>query len=200
MNIHQLSVSYVQEQDRLLLRVNSHAGDELRLWLTRRLMLGLMPALRRAAADTAGRVDSAPAGATPSAQVVLPDEHARQLMAEFERANVLKKADFQTPYQVDVRSRPLGQEPLLVTEVSLTVPHKGQVHIGFKELLPESGGPQQPTPRTLGINLEPQLLHALVHLLEQGIGTAQWLDNTTATPKAPAPNESAVALKPRYLN
>ena len=35
MQIHQLSVSYQAEQDRLLLRVSSTDGQEMRLWLTR---------------------------------------------------------------------------------------------------------------------------------------------------------------------
>ena len=43
MQIHQLSVSYQAEQDRLLLRVSSTGGEEMRLWLTRRLMLGFWP-------------------------------------------------------------------------------------------------------------------------------------------------------------
>ena len=36
MNIHQLSVTYLPEQDRILARVNTTAGEEMRLWLTRR--------------------------------------------------------------------------------------------------------------------------------------------------------------------
>ena len=51
MNIHQISVTYVQAQDRCLVRINSHAGDELRLWFTRRLTLGLMPRLKHAAGE-----------------------------------------------------------------------------------------------------------------------------------------------------
>ena len=41
MQIHQMSASYVAEQDRVLLRINTVEGEEMRLWLTRRLMAGL---------------------------------------------------------------------------------------------------------------------------------------------------------------
>ena len=51
MNIHQLSVNYLQEQDRILLRINTSAGEELRLWLTRRLTLNLWPMLTKIVAD-----------------------------------------------------------------------------------------------------------------------------------------------------
>ena len=47
MNIHQLSVTYLPEEDRILARINTTAGEEMRLWLTRRLMLGLWPLLSK---------------------------------------------------------------------------------------------------------------------------------------------------------
>jgi hypothetical protein len=45
MNIHQVNVSYVGEQDRVLLRINSVGGEEFRIWLTRRMCLQLLPVL-----------------------------------------------------------------------------------------------------------------------------------------------------------
>ena len=51
MNIHQLSVTFVNEQDRLLVRVNSTDGEELRVWFTRRLMRDLLPLLTRIAGE-----------------------------------------------------------------------------------------------------------------------------------------------------
>ena len=51
MQVHQFSVSYVQEQDRILVRINTTAGEELRVWFTRRLMLPLWPNLNKAVAD-----------------------------------------------------------------------------------------------------------------------------------------------------
>ena len=111
MNIHQLSVNYVQEQDRLLLRVNSAAAEELRLWLTRRLVLGLLPVLKKSVADVVARAES------ERAAVVLPNEQARHMLAEFKREEALKTSDFGTPYKAQAAKLPLGSEPLLVTEV-----------------------------------------------------------------------------------
>ena len=47
MKLHQLSVVYLAEQDRILVRANTSEAAEMRLWLTRRLMLGLWPLLTR---------------------------------------------------------------------------------------------------------------------------------------------------------
>ena len=34
MKVHQLSVTYLHEQDHLLVRINTSDGEELRLWFT----------------------------------------------------------------------------------------------------------------------------------------------------------------------
>jgi hypothetical protein len=47
MNIHQLSVSYDERQDRLLLRLNTQDRQEFRFWLTRRMALRLFPAIEQ---------------------------------------------------------------------------------------------------------------------------------------------------------
>ena len=45
MHIHQLNVSHVERQDRLLLRLNTQTAEEFRFWLTRRMTLRLTQAL-----------------------------------------------------------------------------------------------------------------------------------------------------------
>ena len=99
MNVHQMSVTYVVEQDRILLRINTTAGEEMRLWLTRRLMLGLWPALQNAIAGTAGQ---------PRANTPVNDPAARQMLAEFQRQALLQKSDFSTPYSQQEAALPLG--------------------------------------------------------------------------------------------
>ena len=68
MNIHQVSVSYVQEQDRLLIRINGKEGGELRAWLTRRLTLALLPVLSQTSTEQISKVAAAAvAAALPAA-------------------------------------------------------------------------------------------------------------------------------------
>ncbi len=42
MQIHQLQASYQADQDRILLRLNTHSGEEMRVWLTRRMLKGML--------------------------------------------------------------------------------------------------------------------------------------------------------------
>jgi hypothetical protein len=41
MRLHQIRIDYHQEQDRLLLRISTNEGSELRFWLTRRFVKGM---------------------------------------------------------------------------------------------------------------------------------------------------------------
>ena len=47
MNIHQLSVTYDPLEDRVLLRVNTTTQEEVRVWLTRRMLTQMLPHLPR---------------------------------------------------------------------------------------------------------------------------------------------------------
>jgi hypothetical protein len=189
MDIHQLSVNYVQEQDRLLLRVNSAAAEELRLWLTRRLVLGLLPVLRKSVADMVARSEAA------KASVYLPNEQARRLMADFKREEAIKTADFGTPYKEQAASLPLGAEPLLVTEVSVTVSSTGPLQLAFSEKLPSL-----PQPRAFQMALEPPLMHGVVHLLDKALAASGWLEAAATRFEALPAAEAEPAQRPKYLN
>ena len=88
MGIHQLSVVYDEVQDRLLWRINTHEAQEYRFWMTRRLMLRLMPHLKnhwvQAESRQAGLSTQPPA--------------TQHLMADFQRQAFLEKADFKQPF------------------------------------------------------------------------------------------------------
>jgi len=158
MNIHQLNVSHVDRQDRLLLRVNTQTAEEFRFWLTRRLTLRLLPALQQAI----GRMESNPA------QMQAPDPASQQILAEFQRDAFMQQADFQTPYAEQAQQLPLGAEPMLVTDVQLHFqPSKVQV------TLQDKGVPDGLT-QTCQLKLQPALVHGLIHLIGQAMEKAAW--------------------------
>ncbi len=206
MNIHQVSVSYVLEQDRLLIRISGKEGDELRAWLTRRLALGLLPVLNQTAGEQMAKV----AGAAPSAASL--EDKRQHMVAAFEKEASLRKGDFETPYQaqphapVDV---PVGSEPLLLTEVKITLMGNGQLRLQMFEKFPG-----QDNSRNFQIMMDAALSNGLLQLLHQGLQQSRWLEAppapVAATGLAPAglsdaPDTEAAELsadnaKPRYLN
>ena len=193
MNIHQVSATYVQEQDRILVRINTPQGDEMRLWFTRRLCLSLWPTLERAVLATselATRQDSS----TPQPQAPM----TQRLVGSFKRAAALQNADFTTPYESNAAARlPLGTEPLLVSEIRLTPQTDGALRIEFQENLAGMAAP-----RGFQVELVGTLMHGFVHLLERAIEQSQWWQRpdfitSAAAAQTERPSE---AEPPRYLN
>lgn len=190
MQIHQLSVTYQPEQDRILLRIGSTDGQEMRLWFTRRLVLGLWPLLERLLAEQLLKCEPGAAQAQ--------DQQARQMLANFRKEELLRQADFKTPYR-PAQALPLGESPLLVTDVELGALEGGRLRLGFVERPPEG----TPTPRSFQLEVEAALAQGLMHLLEQAVAQAQWREasvTTAAAEDAAAAEDDPSPQRPRYLN
>jgi hypothetical protein len=192
MQIHQLSVTYLAEQDRILVRIKSPSADEVRIWLTRRLMLGLWPLLTKLLTGHLLKLEDA----APSLDAV--DDSLKKMLADFRKEEFLRQADFDTPFDERQARLPLGVEPLLVTDVDATPLADGRLRLAFNERLP-----QVEEPRSFQIDLQPDLMQGLMHLLEQSLARAQWSEPFTT----PLPTESGALMedhqalrRPRYLN
>ena len=200
MDIRQLSVRYNVDHDRILVRVNTSAGDEVQMWLTRRLVLGLWPLLNRVVIDhlaipadakTDGFVDLAAMGAG-----------TRKMLADLRQQEGVQCADFVRPYRNDATSRPLGDTPLLVTEVNLTPKGGGLMLMNFKELLTEPA-----SSRGFQLELPADLVFGIIQLLSHALEQAHW----QVGPEISAPllvveaatdeiDLSPDATRPTYLN
>ena len=159
MNIHQLSVLFDERQDRLLMRVNTQEGQEVRLWLTRRIGLKLAAPLQL----TVAKIESS------NAAVSVADAQAQAMLVELKQEDFLQRADLKTPFSTKSSSLPLGPEPMLVTEITLTVQGKSGAQIVFKD-----AGDERTEGRSCTLQMQAQLVHGLLHLLKKAIENAQW--------------------------
>ena len=195
MNIHQLSVTYLSEHDRILARVNTTAGEEMRLWLTRRLMVGLWPLLSKVMTGHLLRLEAA------GGSLDVADDEMKKMLADFRKEEFLQNADFETPYQENQPKLPLGEEPLLVTDVDAAPLPNGRLRLSFNEAVPD----QRPgaEPRRFQMEMEPRLMQGLLHLLEQALGQSRWREPfqpAAATEDTTLPDGTANPVRPRYLN
>ncbi|MDP2816711.1 MAG: hypothetical protein Q8O29_00225 [Polaromonas sp.] len=198
MNIHQVSLSYVHEQDRLLIRINGKEGGELRAWLTRRLALALLPLLSQSTSDQMKKV------AAPAAPAVTLEDQRGQLLTAFQKEAALRTGDFETPYQ-SRQGQPgdpvLGPEPLLLTEVKVTLLNSGQLRLQLFEKMPGRAAI-----RNFHVVMDPQLSNGLLQLLHQSLNASQWLHLPATSPlEAVATTTEPADLgldlaKPKYLN
>lgn len=192
MKIHQLSVTYLAEQDRILVRVNTSAAKETRLWLTRRLMVGLWPLLSKLLTQHLLKLESA--GRTLDSA----DPGLRKMLADFRKEEFLKDADFETPYQYRPTVPDQGDLPLLVTDVDASPLPDGRLRLSFNEHLKEA----EAEPRSFQVEMQPKLMQGLMHLLEQALARAQW-GEPLASPHSEdgsSIDENPAARRPRYLN
>ena len=195
MNIHQLSVTYLPEQDRILARVNTTAGEEMRLWLTRRLMAGLWPLLSKVMTGHLLRLEAA------GTSLDAADDEMKKMLADFRKEEFLQHADFDTPYQENQPTLPLGADPLMVTDVDAAPLPNGRLRLSFNENL--GGKPEGAQPRRFQMEMEPRLMQGLLHLLEQALAQSQWREAFLPAAQAEdptLPDGVAPVTRPRYLN
>jgi hypothetical protein len=186
MKIHQLSISYQLEHDRILVQINTQAQEILRVWLTRRMLLQLLPRLTQLASNAEAS----------QAQLSSTDDAVKQMLMDFKKQASMEQGDFKTPFNTEAKSYPLGPEPLLVTSIQLLPTANGNLQIGFEEKIGA-------TPRGFQINLDTPLLHNTIHLLETSAQTSGW-GLTPDTANAPAQDNATDPLAPspprQYLN
>ena len=183
MNIHQLSVHHDDRQDRLLLRLKTQDLQEWRFWLTRRMTLRLVPVIEKSAV----RLELAQPG------VAVPDVPSQQMLSELKRDAFLQKADFATPFESQTSSLPLGQDPLLVTDAQLNVKPNGALDM----TLEDKSDPNQI--KSCHLELQVNLVHGLVHLIQQAAEKAQW-GSALAVPNPAEPTPTSAPETTRYTH
>ena len=146
MSIRQLNATYSPEEDRVILRVTTSAGEEFRLWLTRACVAQVLVSGSRASLARLEK-EHAPAQA--------------KVIAEFQHEAVRQTTRFTTFEPAP--NLPLGPQPLLVRKVTAGI--DGDVH-ALQWLLQDQ--------RLLTIRFTDQLLGKLRLLLETIADKAQW--------------------------
>ena len=150
--IHQFNITYVAEEDRLLLRVLTHERKEFRFWFTRNLIKTLWPALLKVISSSLSTIPAA----TPA---------ARDSMLGFKHQAAVDKADISTAYQDDAMERPLGDSPVLVVTVRLSYSLKGGPYTIV--LLPrDSSG--------IDLKMDEQMMHSFCNFIAKISNKAGW--------------------------
>lgn len=154
-----------------MLRVSTQANEEFRVWFTRNFLREIWPLLTGMLIDHLA--------ATP--QMENNDQPSSQ------------QPSFDQSFQEDNPRYPLGSQPLLSSEASLTVVNDKTVQLTFRE------GRE----RTFNLSLNADLLQALCAMLRASAEQAAWnltLDYASLPDTSKAPPEMPAGNKPSLLH
>jgi hypothetical protein len=180
MDLHQLQVSYEPDEDRILMRTSfkTDAGklQEIRAWLTRRLVSNLWPGIIRAL-ETQVALDR-PQAAHAKSEIV-------SLEYQSSINEIRSKGNFDAAFETAADAYPAGQAPLLVNSAQFTVGVNQALRINFMPA--QDAG--------FEVTFTPTVLHGFCTLLQQAVKAAEWgldLRMSSATPDYSA--------RPKVLN
>ncbi|HJW56047.1 MAG TPA: hypothetical protein VJ577_12300 [Burkholderiaceae bacterium] len=159
MELHQIQITYQMEEDRLLLRASFKADggalQEIRAWLTRRLVKSLWPGIVKAM-ETQVMLNQ-PQAAHARAEIVSMGHQASV-------SRIREAGGFNAPFAAVAKSYPLGETPVLVTAAHFDVVASQPLRIHFT--------PKQGT--GFEIALRSPLLHGFCSLLQEAVRLAKW--------------------------
>ncbi len=162
--MHQMQLTYVAVEDRLLFRVNTKARQEFRFWMTRRYTAMLWHTLTQLLANRASAPGVAPA-------VPHSDPLAEAAKQEIKHQEVVSQADFKTQYQ-ESTYLPLGESPILLFSIGVK---PGPQSEALLCLHPEQG-------QGIEMVLNEQIVHSLCQLILDTATRAEWGLNLAFVP------------------
>lgn len=152
-NLSQLQMRYDEEEDRLLLRINTSADEEFRFWLTRRFIITLWPLLQ------AGLMSS------PDIKQRSTQQNKAAVL-NFEHEKAQKDVDYSATFKTEPQTLPLGEEPLLLNRASLK-PLDNTLGIHTLHL-------QATDDRGVEFVLDQRLMHILTRVVIDSLKNTQW--------------------------
>lgn len=159
MELHQIQVTYQAEEDRILCRASFKDGEgalqEVRAWLTRRLVRKLWPGII-GSLETQVSLDK-PQAAHARTDIVGMEHHASV-------QEISDNGSFNNPFDDDIRTYPLGENPILVQTVNFALDPGKPIRINLAAL--DGMG--------FEIAFAQQVLHGFCSLLRDAVRKAEW--------------------------
>ncbi len=149
--LHQMQLSYISEEDRILLRMNTRARQEFRFWITRRYVILLWKTITQVVEK---RIEE---------ETAVQDELKKvaQILDKHEKA--VENSDFQTQYQ-ESTYLPLGEKPALLFSAGIKPDPTGRALLCMH---PKEG-------QGVELALNDQIVHSFCKLLSDTAKKAEW--------------------------
>ncbi|MBT7251272.1 MAG: hypothetical protein HN877_18985 [Rhodospirillaceae bacterium] len=168
--LHQLTMTYSPEQDRVLLRIATREKTEYQLWMTRRFVRVMCGALIQT-------MEKNPEMAAD----LLPD--VKDAVLAMEHQESIQSSDFSQSHSEETTNLTSNTGPLLVTGGNVKTVNPDLTRINLKT---DNG-------MNIEFGLNKQLLHALCHMMITSAQKADWdLELAVGDPQVVVPESSGV--------
>ncbi len=147
MSIQQFNGEWIPREDRLLLRINTSNDEEFRFWLTRLMLKNLLQGTHQVSVKALEKTHA---------------PEVAQVVQAFQQQTVAQQVKFDNSFKAGAQ-KPLGEEPLLVTGVSINA-DATYILIAF----------QLANGKNLRLNLQPPVWDRMAVLLNKLQDSAQW--------------------------
>jgi len=170
MNIHQMQISYSSQEDRLVMNINSVEGEEMRLFLTRRIVASFWDILNQTINHSL--VDKPKLSDMKSESTQMMSEPGKeltpqQMQQEMERQvghqNIINESDYETPFNAGNKF-PMGEAPILIDKITINVYENSNITLIFANTASQE----------INLNLNFQLLHNILDLLIKVMPSTEW--------------------------
>lgn len=146
-----MQLSYVSEEDRILLRMNTRARQEFRFWVTRRYVDLLWKTITKVVEKR--EVE----------ETEVQDELKKATQIQEKHEKTVENSDFQTEYQ-ESTYLPLGEEPAVLFSAGIKADPEGRALLCMH---PKEG-------QGIELALNDQIVHSLCKLLADTSKKAGW--------------------------
>jgi hypothetical protein len=156
--LHQMSMSFSAEEDRILFRLSTTDHVECRLWFTRRYTRLLWGALKQRFEQSGeAMLSDGPGGGV--------DPKVKDAMLAMQHHDAVSQGDFSKGFDESGENVPLADQPLLVIGGACKPQPDGR---GTRLTFRTKEG------KEIGVTLNEDLLHAFCHLLQQTASKGEW--------------------------
>ncbi len=156
MQLYQFNFKYLLEEDRLLFSITTTEQQIVTLLLTRRFVSRLVTFLDPFFEKNLG------ANLKEAKQPLAED--TKEAMAQFEHEQALQSMDFDTPFDESKKEAPLGDSPLLIKAMNLTLLEDQHYQVSFISS----------DNQAISLNVNVQFIHSFYHALSKVVEQADW--------------------------
>lgn len=167
MNIYQVQMSYSAQEDRIIMSINSRANEEMRLFLTRRIVTLFWDIINRTIEHTlVNKPKLNDIQKIPVAPIPLSTgkkETLKEIEQEIYHQNIINESNYTTPFNKG-KKFPVGETPILVEKITINTYGNSNIVFVFESI----------QGKNISLNLNFQILHNLSDLLVKVMAVTDW--------------------------